>query len=117
IIVCKFTAFAISEDFYSRLVTAVTGINFSSEELMNIGERIWNLERLFNIREGFSRKDDTLPKRFLTEPLEKGGSKGTVVKLDEMLSEYYRARGWNVDGIPLKSTLERLGLKELSVHV
>ncbi|NVM03257.1 MAG: aldehyde ferredoxin oxidoreductase family protein [Candidatus Helarchaeota archaeon] len=117
IIICKFTAFAISEDFYSRLLTAVTGIKFSSEDLMTIGERIWNLERLFNIREGFSKKDDILPKRFLTEPLKKGGSKGKVVKLDEMLSEYYTARGWDQDGTPLKTTLEKLGLKELTVNV
>ncbi len=113
IIICKFTAFAISEDFYSRLLTAVTGIKYSSEDLMTIGERIWNLERLFNIREGFTKKDDTLPKRFLTEPLKKGGSKGKIVKLDEMLSEYYIARGWDQNGVPLKSTLEKLGLKEL----
>ncbi|MFX0134281.1 MAG: aldehyde ferredoxin oxidoreductase family protein [Candidatus Hodarchaeota archaeon] len=117
LIICKFTAFAISEDFYSRLLTAVTGVKFSSEDLMIIGERIWNLERLFNIKEGFSKKDDTLPKRFLTEPLKKGGSKGRVVKLDEMLSEYYSARGWDQKGIPLKSTLEKLRLKELTINV
>jgi len=117
IIICKFTAFAISEDFYSRILTAVTGVNFTSDDLMVIGERIWNLERMFNIREGFSRDDDTLPKRFLTEPLKKGGSKGIIVKLDEMLSEYYLSRGWNQKGIPLNDTLERLGLKELRVNV
>jgi aldehyde:ferredoxin oxidoreductase len=117
LIICKFTAFAISEDFYSRILSAVTGINYSSEDLMVIGERIWNLERLFNLREGFTRKDDTLPERFLKEPLKKGGSKGRVVKLDEMLAEYYRSRGWNQDGIPLESTLEKLGLKELRVNV
>ena len=116
-VICKFTAFAISEDFYSRLLTAVTGFKFSSDDLMKIGERVWNLERLFNIREGFTRKDDTLPQRFLTEPLKKGGSKGIIVKLDEMLSEYYQSRGWNQDGVPLESTLENIGLKELSANV
>lgn len=117
LVICKFTAYALSEDFYSRLLTAVTGIKFSSDDLMRIGERIWNLERLFNIREGFSRKDDTLPKRFLTEPLMSGGSKDHVVKLDEMLSEYYLARGWDSEGTPRKNTLEKLGLVELNNNV
>jgi len=117
IIICKFTAFAISEDFYSRILTAVTGIEFSSDDLIVIGERIWNLERMFNIREGFTTKDDTLPNRFLKEPLKKGGSKGMVVKLDEMLSEYYLSRGWDSNGIPNDETLEKLGLKELKINV
>ncbi|MFX0132506.1 MAG: aldehyde ferredoxin oxidoreductase family protein [Candidatus Hodarchaeota archaeon] len=110
VIICKFTAFAISEDYYSRLLTATTGIEFSSKDILKIGERIWNLEHLFNIREGFSRKDDALPERFLTEPLKSGGSKDKLVKLDEMLSEYYHKRGWDSNGNPFKITLEKLGL-------
>jgi aldehyde:ferredoxin oxidoreductase len=77
---------------------------------MLIGERIWNLERLFNLREGFGRNDDTLPRRFLSEPLTTGPTKGQVVELDKMLDEYYRARGWDNEGRPTRRTLERLGL-------
>ncbi|NOZ57602.1 MAG: hypothetical protein GXO73_12535 [Calditrichaeota bacterium] len=79
---------------------------------MEVGERIFNLERMFNIREGFSRKDDTLPKRLLEEPAPLGPVKGQVVKLDQMLDEYYAFRGWDKNGVPKPETLKRLGLEE-----
>ncbi|MCP3852778.1 MAG: aldehyde ferredoxin oxidoreductase, partial [Gammaproteobacteria bacterium] len=71
---------------------------------------IWNLERLFNIKSGLGRKDDTLPKRILEEPADAGTAKGQVCKLDEMLPEYYQLRGWDEEGVPTKDTLQRLGL-------
>lgn len=110
LVACRFSGYGLDEEYYSRMLTAATGFKYTGEDLMLVGERIWNLERLFNLREGFSRKDDTLPRRFLCEPLRDGPTKGQVVELEPMLNEYYRARGWNADGIPSKRTLERLGL-------
>ncbi|MEM2058055.1 MAG: aldehyde ferredoxin oxidoreductase C-terminal domain-containing protein, partial [Thermoproteota archaeon] len=110
LVACRFTGYGLDEEYYSRMLSAAIGVKYTAEDLMLVGERIWNLERLFNIREGFSRKDDTLPKRLLSEPLTSGPTKGQVVELDQMLEEYYRARGWDKEGRPTKRTLERLGL-------
>ncbi len=68
------------------------------------------LTRLFNIREGFSRKDDTLPKRCLEEPLPSGPYKGELTHLEPMLTDYYHLRGWDEDGKPTKETIKKLGL-------
>jgi aldehyde:ferredoxin oxidoreductase len=96
----------------AKLIPVVTEFDFSAEELTKIGERINNIERLFNVREGFSRKDDTLPQRFLSEPLTEGPSKGSTVDLDPMLDEYYQARGWHVEsGHPTAEKLKELGLE------
>jgi aldehyde:ferredoxin oxidoreductase len=108
LVVCKFAGFALGFDFYSRFVTAVTGEDFNITRLMKIGERIYNLERLFNVKAGLSRKDDTLPKRFLTEPLSEGLSKERIVPLESMLEDYYRLRGWDKTGVPSKSKLDEL---------
>ncbi|MBE0477074.1 MAG: aldehyde ferredoxin oxidoreductase family protein [Coriobacteriia bacterium] len=105
---CKFTAFALSEEHYSRLYSAVTGFDLSSQDLLLAGERIWNLERLFNLREGFTCADDRLPTRLLEEP----NAAGEVVRLEPMLAEYYRFRGWTADGVPSAGKLRRLGLGE-----
>ena len=75
-----------------------------------IGERIWNLERDFNNQAGFTAKDDTLPKRLLTEPAKTGPAKGLTSKLPEMLPKYYEVRGWNADGTLKPETRARLGL-------
>ena len=83
-------------------------------EMFRTGERIWNLERLYNLREGFARGDDTLPPRLLNEPAT-GPSEGWVSHLEPMLAEYYRARGWDANGVPTPQKLEELGLAEL-VH-
>jgi len=77
---------------------------------MKIGERIWNLERIFNLKAGFSAKDDSLPKRLLEEPLTVGGSRNRVVKLQEMLPEYYKIRGWDENGVPTKEKIAQLEL-------
>jgi len=99
------------------MLYAVTGIEeFNDEEnLFKIGERILNVERAFNVREGFSRTDDNFPERFLTEELPRGPAQGQVVELDVMLDEYYIARDWNKDnGRPTRTKLEALGLKPVA---
>lgn len=80
---------------------------------MKIGERIWNLEKLFNLKSGFTRKDDTLPPRILKEPIKTGPSRGEIEELDKMLDDYYKVRGWYKDSIPTKEKLEELELSEL----
>ena len=110
--VCKFTAFAMKEDYYARQLSAVWGEQVEPQELLMLGERIWNAERLFNLAAGFSRADDTLPPRLLHEPVPAGPSAGQVVDLPPMLDEYYISRGWDGDGVPSAAKLERLGLTE-----
>jgi len=96
----------------ANYLRAVTGWDITEDELMTIGERIVNVERLFNIRQGLTRKDDTLSERFLKEPIPSGPAKGRVLDLEPMLEEYYRARGWDaVTGRPTQAGLERLGLE------
>ena len=114
LVVCRFTDIAVSVEYFARLLTAVGGIKFTADDLMRIGERVWNLERLYNLREGFTRSDDTLPERLLKEPVQSGPSKGFVVKLEPMLEEYYQFRGWDANGIPAKAKLKELGLDTLS---
>jgi len=96
---------------YGQMLSTATGIDeFADEQyLLRLGERIWNLERLFNIREGFGRKDDTLPRRFKEEPLREGKIKDHTVNLEQMLEEYYQARGWNPEsGEPTEEKLREL---------
>jgi aldehyde:ferredoxin oxidoreductase len=108
--ICLFTTFAIGLPEISSMLRTATGINATDEEVLKAGERIWNLERLFNIKAGFTAADDTLPPRLLKEPLKSGPAKGKVVELEEMLPEYYEVRGWGADGVP---TAEKL--KDLSI--
>lgn len=110
LILCEFTMFALETVEYAKLLSAATGIEFSDEELMKIGERIWNLERLYNLREGLSAKDDTLPERFLKEPMPEGPSKGRVNMLSKMLPSYYTFREWDSKGVPTEEKLRELGL-------
>ena len=99
----------------SRLVSTLTGWNLSPEDLLKISERVYNLKRCFNVREGISRKDDRLPKR-LMEPLKSGPTKGVSVKnLDGMLDETYEALGWDKKtGKPTREKLEELGLSDVA---
>jgi aldehyde:ferredoxin oxidoreductase len=113
LVLCKFTNMAVSVEFFARLLSAVSGLDFSSDDLMKVGERTWNMERLYNLREGFGKVDDTLPLRLLTEPVLEGPSKGHTVRLDGMLEEYYQFRGWDVNGIPKDSKLKELKLDGL----
>ena len=103
----------------ARLLQACVGWNMDAEEVMQAGERIWNLQRLYNLREGERRKDSIFPKRFYKDPLPEGPAKGMVVdaeKVERMLDDYYEARGWNrKDGIPTAEKMAELGLeKDLS---
>ena len=100
-------------DGTAELLRATTGWDLTGEDVRRIGERIVNLERLFIAREGITRQDDTLPKRFLEEPMPEGSgpSVGSVVELEPMLDEYYRARGWDIEtGLPTRNKLNELGL-------
>ena len=104
----------------SKMLEAALGVpKFGSEDyLWYVGDKVYNLERCFNIREGFSRKDDTLPKRFLTEPLKGGIRDGEMIrKPDAILDQYYDVRGWDRNGIPTRETLARLGLEELDKDI
>jgi len=96
---------------YSPILRAITGIPYSDEELLKAGERIWNQERLWNLKAGFTKKDDTLPPRMLKEPIPSGASKGEICELDKMLPEYYNLRGWDEEGIPTKDKLNELDLE------
>jgi aldehyde:ferredoxin oxidoreductase len=78
--------------------------------MLKIGERVWNLERLFNNAAGLTRADDSLPPRITTEPLTQGPSAGHVVDLPPMLDEYYQIRGWDNQGRPTVEKLRELGL-------
>ncbi|MHA1580628.1 MAG: aldehyde ferredoxin oxidoreductase family protein [Candidatus Freyarchaeota archaeon] len=107
---CLFTSFALGAQEYAALLASATGIDWTGDELMVIGDRIWNVERLFNIKAGFTAEDDTLPPRLLKEPMPEGPSKGYVVQLDKMLPKYYEVRGWDANGVPTKEKLEQLGI-------
>jgi aldehyde:ferredoxin oxidoreductase len=101
------------------LLNAATGWDMTGEEVRQAGERIVNLERLIIAREGITRADDTLPRRFLKEPLGPADnpSAGSVVDLDQMLDEYYEARGWDlVTGLPLPAKLAELGLTSTALE-
>ena len=112
LVLCKFGHWALAEEHYSRLVSAVTGRRYEEAELLQIGERIWTLERLINLGRGFSKKDDTLPDRMLHDAAPCGPAEGKVLELEPMLAEYYRFRGWSKDGIPTERKLSELGLRE-----
>ncbi|MGQ9648046.1 MAG: aldehyde ferredoxin oxidoreductase family protein [Thermodesulfobacteriota bacterium] len=111
-VTCLFAIFSLSLRHIVRFLHSATGIESfaSSEEVLKCGERINNLVRLFNLREGLTRGDDTLPKRFLSEPLKEGPSRGRVVDLETMLKEYYFVRGWDEEGVPTLETLKKLEL-------
>ncbi|MCK4405682.1 MAG: aldehyde ferredoxin oxidoreductase family protein [Hadesarchaea archaeon] len=108
---CNFATFAIWVPEIVEMLNAITGWGWSPDELLKAGDRIYTLERLFISREGFGRKDDTLPRRLLEEPMPEGPSKGHVVKLGAMLDEYYALRGWK-DGKPTPQKLKELGLNK-----
>jgi aldehyde:ferredoxin oxidoreductase len=78
--------------------------------MQDTGERIWNLERQFNLAAGFTREDDCLPERTTREPARGGAGDGEVADITQMLAEYYSLRGWDQEGVPLRETLARLGL-------
>ncbi len=109
--ICLFVTNAYGPEVLAPMLSAVRGESWTGEGLLLAGERVWNLERLFNLREGFSRRDDTLPPRMLEEPIPAGPLKGQVCRLDEMLPAYYAARGWTPKGRPTPKKLRELDLK------
>jgi aldehyde:ferredoxin oxidoreductase len=111
LVMCQFTHFALSGDYYARLLSAVTGIHFAPQELAEIGERIWNLDRQFNLAAGFTSADDTLPPRLISDPVPSGPAQGHTTHLAQMLSEYYRFRGWDEEGRPGENKLASLTIK------
>jgi len=113
LVLCKFTNMGVAEEYFARTLSAVTGLPYATGELIQAGERVWNLERLYNLREGFTKDDDTLPPRLLQEEVAAGPSKGWVSHLEPMLKEYYRTRGWDENGVPRPQKLTELGLTTL----
>ena len=107
---CLFTTFAWGlPDIQPQIQAACEG-DWSEDRLLQVGERIWNMERQFNLGAGLTAKDDNLPPRLLNEPAKTGPQKGAVSKLPEMLPEYYKVRGWTADGVPTPDTRKRLGV-------
>ena len=103
-VMCPFASFALSENDIATLLSAVTGISYSSQDLLNVGERIWNLERLFNLQAGFTCNDDTLPQRmFSSDGIPEAEFKKSIV-------DYYRLRGWDDFGVPHTDKLKQLGI-------
>jgi len=101
---------------FSKLIALSTGLVFTPEELKTIGERIYTLERTMLVKDGMTRKDDTLPKRYFDEPISEGPAQGEVIlrdAFDKMLDEYYRLHRWDERGVPKKENLKKLGLIEL----
>ena len=93
--------------------SAATGNEYTLEDFVKVGERTWNLERLFNLKAGLTKADDNLPKRLLKEAHKSGPSAGVTVKLDQMLPIYYESRGWDEEGVPTQEKLAELGLAAL----
>jgi len=117
---CKFTRGITYDKGVLELVNALTGFDFSDSELLTAGERTYNLSKAFNVREGFTREDDTLPDRVMEERVPDGPSKGEIIDREEFereLDRYYAARGWDGDGTPLVSTLEELDLHGVAEEV
>ena len=107
---CLFTTFAWSMDDIAPQVDAACEGAWTTERLLETGERIWNLERQFNLAAGFTSKDDNLPPRLLNEAAKTGPAEGKVSGLGEMLPEYYELRGWTTEGVPSNETLQRLAV-------
>jgi aldehyde:ferredoxin oxidoreductase len=107
---CLFTSFAMNAGDYAEILSAVTGNAYDAASVLEAGDRIWNIEKLFNINAGLGKADDTLPKRLLEDPIGDGPSKGSKSRLAEMLPKYYDLRGWDMDGVPTKAKLTELGL-------
>ena len=108
--ICAFTTFAWTlADIQPQIQAACEG-DWSMDKLNLVGERIWNMERQYNLAAGLTAKDDDLPPRLKTEAAKTGPAKGLVNGLATMLPEYYRVRGWDADGRPTPETSARLGL-------
>ncbi len=107
---CLFTAAAWGMEEHNKQIDAACEGDWTAERLTEIGERVWNLERQFNLAAGLTAADDSLPKRLLEVPAPSGTAEGKVNELGKMLPEYYEARGWTPEGVPTDETLARLDL-------
>lgn len=96
------------------MVNACLGTEYKADDLLFIGERIWNLEKVFNMKAGYNTSQDRLPERFTKEPIPEGPAEGQVSRVDEMLPEYYNLRGWNEKGEPVPETLKTFDLEDYS---
>lgn len=110
--ICVFTTFGLGLQDFVDIYNSVCGDIYTPETLLEAGDRIWTLEKIFNLRAGINKSDDTLPKRLLEDPISKGPTKGHVHRLDVLLPEYYSLRGWDENGVPTDETLKKLGLEE-----
>ena len=112
---CKFMGMALDAREWSDIIRALTGWDFDEAEFRMIGERLYNLERAYNVREGISRTDDVLPRRLREVPLPEGPAKGHVNNIEDLLDRYYDFRGWDRStGKPTEETLRRLGLESVA---
>ena len=109
---CLFTTFGMELSDFANLLKSATGFDYDEKSALLAGERIWNLERLWNIEVGYTKDDDTLPERLLKEPIKTGPSKGEVTDISKMLPEYYRLRGWDENGIPTDTKKKELGISQ-----
>lgn len=105
LVLCKFASFSVPKELFAEMLSAATGVDYPADVFLKCGERIWNLERVFNNKAGFSRKDDTLPERFF----DNGGI--DKAKFDKSLEEYYLQRGWDENGVPTQDKLNGLGIR------
>ncbi|MDI9394982.1 MAG: aldehyde ferredoxin oxidoreductase family protein [Euryarchaeota archaeon] len=108
LVLCPFSVFAVNEELCSSLLRFGVGIEISPAELLKLGERIWNLERVYNMRAGFSQKDDTVPERLFETG---AGGRGNGIRRQEFeaaLQEYYHYRGWDKEGVPHMEKLDEL---------
>jgi long-chain acyl-CoA synthetase len=107
---CKFMGMVLTAEDWAGLMSTLMGLDITADEFRKTGERIYNLERAYILREGFTRADDTLPPRLLEDPLPEGPAEGHVVNLDILLDAYYNYRGWDEQGRPTKERLHELDL-------
>jgi aldehyde:ferredoxin oxidoreductase len=111
--ICRFTGFAFSTEPWARIVTGVTGLEFSSARLEEMANRVATLERLFNIKAGLTEDDDTLPGRFTTEPIVVEGKERVAPKsvMEQLRTDYYEVRGWDSRGLPPSKLFKNLNIK------
>ncbi len=115
LISCRFHEFMTPHDVYPEYIKAASGIDMDLDGFYSLGERIWNLEKMFNLGAGFGREHDILPARCYQDPVKGDVSEASVLDYDkwqDMLTEYYTLRGWDYDGVPEKSKLDALGLSD-----
>ncbi len=108
---CNWPLMGVKFKNFVPMVNSCIGTSYTAEDLLSLGERVWNAERLFNMKAGFKGSDDALPARFTEEPISIGDKEGQLSRISEMLPEYYRLRGWNNQGEPLPETLKSLVLE------